>query len=93
MTMPEVRKCTVNDCFYWGDDMCRANAIQVGDDDCPLCDTYVKSGSHGAPADMGRVGACHTARCRFNTDLSCNAPSIDVGCHTQHADCLTFEAK
>ena len=92
MIMPDVKKCTVNDCFYWGDDMCRANAIQVGDDH-PLCDTYMKSGSHGAPADIGRVGACHTSNCQYNEDLSCSANGIDVGWHSEHADCLTFEAK
>jgi hypothetical protein len=92
MMMPEVKKCTVNDCFYWGDDKCRANAIQVGDDH-PLCDTYVKAGSHGAPANMGKVGACHTSDCQYNKDLSCSANSIDVGWHAHHADCLTFEAK
>lgn len=92
MLMPEVKKCTVNDCFYWGDDTCRANAIQVGDEH-PMCDTYVKAGQHGGPANTGKVGACHTSNCEYNKQLSCSALSIDVGFHAQHADCLTFEPK
>ena len=92
MLMPEITKCTVNDCFYWESNVCRANAIQVGDEH-PMCDTYAKSSAHSGPADMGRVGACHTSNCEYNKQLSCSAKGIDVGYHADHADCLTFESK
>lgn len=92
MLMPEVKKCVVNNCFYWDNDICHANAIQVGDEH-PMCDTYAKSQDHAGPADMGRVGACHTSNCEYNERLSCSANGIEVGFHAMHADCLTFEPK
>ncbi len=92
MLMPDVKECTVNDCFYWQDNLCHANAILVGDDH-PFCDTYAKSQQHEGPANMGKVGACHASNCEYNQELSCSAPGIDVGFHGDHADCLTFEPR
>ncbi|MHB0997605.1 MAG: DUF1540 domain-containing protein [Armatimonadota bacterium] len=92
MLMPDVQKCTVNNCFYWMNDICKANAIQVGDDH-PMCDTFARSMEHKGPADHGKVGACHTSNCEYNQQLSCSAMGIEVGFHSDHADCLTFEPK
>lgn len=92
MLMPQVEKCTADDCFYWDNEICRANAIQIGDEH-QKCDTYRKSEDHQGPADMGRVGACQTVNCEYNKQRSCSAQAIDVGCHDGHADCLTFEPR
>jgi hypothetical protein len=92
MQMPEVNQCEVNQCFYNQSNSCHANAILVGSDHA-MCDTFISAGSHGLPADMGRVGACHVDNCKFNNDLSCSAKAINVGMHAQHADCVTFDPK
>lgn len=88
---PEVRKCTVIQCFYnENDNICHASAILVGDSQCPMCDTFINNDQHGAPADNAKVGACHEADCEHNRMLSCNALGIEVGWHANHADCMTF---
>ena len=91
-TAPDVKKCTVLDCFYNTSQICHASAIQVGSDH-PMCDTFIVNHRHDQPADQAMVGACHQADCEYNMILSCNAPSIDVGWHEQHADCLTYEPR
>jgi hypothetical protein len=90
--MPDVKKCTVTQCYYNQQELCHANAIQVGSDH-PMCDTYVQSNQHGLPADKGRVGACHVSQCEYNRSMSCVANGIEVGLHAEHADCITFEPK
>jgi hypothetical protein len=77
---PEVQKCTVVQCFYnENDNICHASAIQVGESDCPMCDTFVSNDQHAAPADQAMVGACREAQCEYNKMLSCSAPGIEVG--------------
>jgi hypothetical protein len=90
MAMPEVKKCTVAQCFYNEENLCHAPAIQVGSP-CPMCDTFINVNKHAEPASMGRVGACHQADCEYNQVLTCNAPGIEVGWHGAHADCFTYE--
>lgn len=93
MMMPQVKNCTVCECFYNLDEICHANAITVGSDH-PKCDTYIGDPDHhGTPADTGRVGACKQSDCRFNAERSCGAGSINVDCHEDHGDCVTFEAR
>lgn len=92
MQMPEVKRCTVDECYYNQNQMCHANAIQVGSDH-PECDTFIRLGDHGNPADMGKVGACHVTQCEYNSSLSCTANGIEVGRHAEHADCVTFEPR
>lgn len=88
--MPPVNNCDVTECFFNQNLQCHANAIQVGGDDHPQCDTFTLSQMHGMPASQAQVGACKVSECRFNRDLSCAAPGINVGHHQMHADCLTF---
>ncbi|MHB0913395.1 MAG: DUF1540 domain-containing protein [Armatimonadota bacterium] len=90
--MPEVSRCSVRECYYNENNLCHANAIQVGSEH-PVCDTFISAGQHGAPSYIGRVGACHVSNCEYNRDLSCIADGIDVGKHSEHADCLTFEPR
>ena len=92
MSMSEVKKCDVNECFYNEGNMCHASAILVGSPH-PSCDTFISSGNHASPAKRGSVGACHVSDCEYNTNLSCNASGIDVGYHEAHADCMTYERR
>lgn len=89
MKMPEVKMCDATECFYNQAERCHANAITVGSP-CPRCDAFVESAQHAAPADIGLVGACHENDCKFNTELSCQAPGIQVSHHGEHADCKTY---
>lgn len=89
MNMPEIRMCDATECYYNKDKQCHANAITVGSP-CPRCDTYIKTAEHNVPADKGLVGACHESDCKFNQQLSCKAPGIQVGHHVDHADCKTY---
>ena len=88
---PEVKKCDVTQCFYNAENLCHADAITVGDAECPMCDTFISNNQHAQPANQGRVGACHEADCAHNKMLSCQSPGIEVGWHMNHADCMTYE--
>lgn len=90
--MPEIKKCTMNECFYNQNDLCHANAILVGSDHA-MCDTFIEKQNHALPADQGKVGACHMASCEYNEQLSCHADGINVGHHQGHADCFTYEPR
>lgn len=93
MMMPQVKNCTVGECYYNLDEICHANAITIGSDH-QMCDTFIADvDRHGMPADIGRVGACHQSDCKFNAELSCGAGSINVDYHQDHGDCVTFEAR
>lgn len=92
MEMPEIRSCSMTECFYNEDNVCHANAITVGSP-CPRCDTFIESNEHAEPADVGRVGACHEADCVYNEMLSCTALGITVGHHDGHADCFTYASR
>lgn len=90
---PEIKKCTVNQCFYNANDLCHADAITVGDSTCARCDTFISNNQHAQPAPKGHVGACHEADCEYNQQLMCHANGIDVGMHMGHADCMTYEPR
>lgn len=90
---PEVKNCSVQECFYNCSELCHASAITVGSDH-PACDTFIDhSGEHGTPSPTGHVGACHEGDCKFNQEFSCHAGSINVDHHDNHADCVTFEQR
>lgn len=97
--MPKILKCDVVGCSYNTNKQCRALAITIGQPaaSCdlahPACDTYVSSAKKGGLADMAAgVGACKEDCCEFNKQLECNAPGINVGLHSSHADCMTFKS-
>lgn len=92
MEMPEIRSCSVRECFYNEDNMCHANAVTIGSP-CPQCDTFIQSNEHAEPASVGRVGACHEADCVYNEMLSCTALGVTVGHHDGHADCFTYASR
>ncbi len=91
--MPEVKNCSVQECFYNAAEWCHAPAINVGSGH-PVCDTFIfRNEDHGMPADIGMVGACHMYDCKWNDTLSCHAPSINVDRHMGHPDCVTFDPR
>jgi hypothetical protein len=93
MNMPEVKNCAVQECFYNTGEWCHAPAINVGSGH-PVCDTFAfRNDRHATPADIGLVGACHMADCKFNDDLACHAGSINVDHHMGHPDCVTFDPR
>ena len=96
MTMPKISECQVKDCSYNKDNDCHALAITVGDEKCPGCDTFMKSGKKGGnPDSHGSVGACKADSCKHNKSLACSADSIQVGLGTHgcHAECRTYSAR
>lgn len=88
--MPVISRCEENGCFYNHDDACHAPAINVGGNH-PRCDTFAPSANHIGRKPAGRVGACHVAECRHNSELTCTAQAIVVGRHQDHPDCITFD--
>jgi hypothetical protein len=89
--MPQVKECVVTECSYNTGKVCHAMAIMVGDDVCPMCDTYTNYMSKGGVPDAtGKVGACRTSDCIYNDSLECSADGINVGWHQNHAECMTF---
>jgi len=85
MEMTQIGNCNM-------DRLCHTLAITVGPH--ALCDTYIHGSSKGGFSDAnGGIGSCLAADCKFNEQLECRAPEIDVSSHDKHADCETFELK
>ena len=94
--MVQITSCNVADCSYNKHNACHTLAITVGGpgDACPNCDTYLHGAHKGGLADVqGGVGACKVETCNFNQSLECAAPSIKIGVHQSHPDCLTFKPR
>lgn len=91
--VPEVKVCTVNQCFYNRENECHAHAITVGSDE-PICETFLQSGTHVTKHAQGEVGACHVDNCEYNKQMFCSACSdIQVSMSGGKAICDTFEPK
>ena len=91
--VPEVKKCTVDQCFYWRDNCCYANAILVGSDE-PVCETFTPTGNHTDKHGQGEVGACHIDNCEYNQGKFCHACNdIEVVFSNTQAWCNTYEAR
>lgn len=92
MKMPEVMKCSVDQCAYNASNACHAMAITVGEPDGePACDTFFEADKHGGVQDAtAGVGACKQSECTYNKDYECSAANITVGMKGGKADCLTF---
>jgi hypothetical protein len=88
--MPNVLKCTVEECAYNEHENCHAMAITVDGPD-PLCDTYFKTSRKGGVADIiGAVGACKNGECVHNQAFECAASGIEISRHEANAECDTF---
>lgn len=91
--VPEVKKCTVDKCFYWRDNECFAHSILVGSDE-PVCETFAASNQHAKKPADGVIGACHVTKCEYNSGMFCHACSdIEVAWNDNKAQCITFEAR
>jgi len=90
--MPQVQHCSATSCSYNQDSNCHVGAITIGGDHAH-CGTFVEISFRGGMDRAGLVGACHRSECRFNQNLECTAPSVDIGESTDVADCLTYEAR
>ena len=98
--MPIIFSCDVMGCSYNKNKQCCASAITIGDPvaSCelshPACDTYTALAKKGGNrASAASVGACKSDCCKFNEKLECCAPGINVGIHSNHADCKTFQSR
>ena len=94
--MVKITSCNVTDCSYNKHNACHTLAITVGGpgDPCPSCDTYLHSSQKGGMIDVqGGIGACKVENCNYNQALECSAPSVTVGAHKSHPDCLTFQKR
>lgn len=91
--VPEVKKCSVSDCFYNKNQECSAHAVLVGSDE-PVCETFATSAHHTNNVGRSEVGACHVTQCEYNHSMFCHACSdIEVGWKENNALCLTFEPR
>lgn len=91
--IPEVRTCSVTDCFYNVNRECNAHGITVGANDA-ICDTYMASQQHTSRRGDGEVGACHISRCAFNQEMYCQAcDDIEVAKEGDRAVCETFSPR
>ncbi|HYG34820.1 MAG TPA: DUF1540 domain-containing protein [Clostridia bacterium] len=91
MEMQQIKECSVSDCAYNRDKICRALAITVGDSE-PRCDTFWTYGNKaGDPSRLGSVGACKVVSCIHNYDGECGSPGgITVARKGNMPNCMTF---
>lgn len=91
--VPEVKKCTVQECFYQRNQECHAHAITVGSD-APVCETFAQTQSKTQKQGAGEVGACHVTQCSYNDSMFCHAcDDITVEFKSGDALCTTFRQK
>ena len=94
--MVKIASCNVTDCSYNKHNACHTLAITVGGvgDACPNCDTYLHSSQKGGIMDVqAGIGACKVQNCVSNKAFECTAPSVTIGKHQTHPDCMSFKAK
>ncbi len=97
--MPKILSCDVVGCAYNDNNQCHTVAVTIGHPTAscaeahPTCDTFVSLAKKGGiGASTAGVGACKEGCCKFNENLECCAPGINVGLHSNHADCKTFRS-
>jgi hypothetical protein len=93
--MPEINECEAEECAFNGNGSCQAIAINVGGpaDVCPNCDTFMEAAIKGGiPGITAGVGVCKVQDCRYNSNLECNANSVSIKLHSNHADCATYQS-
>jgi hypothetical protein len=94
--MVKIMSCDETDCAYNKHNACHTLAITVGgpNDPCPNCDTFMQTSQKGGLLDVqGGIGACKVESCSYNQQLECAAPSVKIGVHQSHPDCLTYKSK
>ena len=89
MEITKVAQCDMFTCAYNRDQMCHTVGITVGPH--AECNTYVHGSPQGFPEVVAGIGACLASNCKFNKNLECQAPKVDIINHDRHADCETFQ--
>jgi hypothetical protein len=94
MEMQQVKECSIVECAYNRDNICRALAITIGGSE-PLCDTFWKyTHKAGDPARLGTVGACKVVACIHNYDGECGSPGgIVIARKGTKPNCMTFTGR
>lgn len=91
--VPEVKQCTVTQCFYNRSEECHAHGITVGHEQ-PICDTFAQASSTTDKQGAGDVGACHMTPCAYNDNMYCHAcDDIRVDLKDNQAQCTTFRPR
>jgi hypothetical protein len=91
--IPEVKKCTVDQCFFNKDSECCARAVLIGSAN-PKCETFVESHQRTKKQGQAEVGVCHIENCQYNQSMSCHAcGDIEIVLSNNLAWCNTFESK
>jgi Domain of Unknown Function (DUF1540) len=93
--MPSIRYCEEKGCGFNNKTKCHAFAITVGgpNDIRPNCDTFFETRSQcGKEGVLAGVGACKVLTCKFNEELLCRAPNINVQVYNGQAECGTFKS-
>jgi hypothetical protein len=92
--MTKVESCTKSDCVFNQNSQCHAQAINIGDEFHPDCDSYIQgSKKAGDPDTIAGVGVCKCSSCEYNESFECQAGEITVGEKSREVECLTYEAK
>ncbi len=92
--MAKVESCTKSDCIFNRNNQCHAQAINIGDEFHPDCDTYIQGSKKAGDDDViAGVGACKCTSCEYNDNYQCQAGSINVGPKSDEVECLTYEAR
>lgn len=92
MNMTQIAKCDMSSCAYNMEGVCRTLAITVGAH--AECNTYNHGSSKGGFKEAkGGIGACLASDCKFNDQLECAIPKVNVASHDRHADCETFRPR
>ncbi|MBI2855040.1 MAG: DUF1540 domain-containing protein [Chloroflexi bacterium] len=90
--MSQIAACNMSTCVYNRDNQCHTLGITVGPH--AECNTFNHASSKGGLRDANAgVGACTAADCRFNDQMECNAPNINVASHNIHPDCKTYQPR
>ena len=91
--VPEVKMCSVTNCFYNSNNICCAHSILVGSSE-PICETFMQSDSHTSRCGQSEVGACHVTQCDYNDSMFCRAcDDIEVLWKNNQAWCNTFSPR
>lgn len=92
MEMSQIAACTMSACAYNKENHCHTLGITVGPH--AECNTFSHASKKGGSKEAnGGVGACIAADCKFNDQLECKAPNINVTTHNAHPDCKTFQPR
>ena len=92
MNMTTVSTCNMSTCAFNAGGICHTPGINIGPH--AECNTYIHASSRGGFPDLqGGVGACMASDCKFNDQLECKAPKVNVEIDGKHADCQTFQSK